>query len=932
MNAPDRPQTADQQTAWQVLLDGIHHPERPGYAYFRAENRLQELTSLADRSPSGGLNLPIQTADIPIGALALFAEEGETWLPEDEKVAQAVTQALASHLESLRLLEVAQLARTETEEALLHLTSRWNWLLTPGGKPPTPTSLRAEVYPSPIATQTIGFSYDGQQVSSLQADPLSRLQWTSTADELNLPLALPDRAQGSLQLLSAADHFWTQDELAVATRIAERCLRQIENISLLDEAHYYRQATEQTVRQLTSETWKTYLQGGDYPSGAAAFTYEAGRKVAHTTESVDLPSQFPIQVRGAQVGEIGINLPALDEDQASLLQVITTQLSEHLETLRLNEQRELSLSESEALYAISARLSTAQSLEDALCSLSEPTSVRGSNSSRLFLVNYDDKGQAESISLAAFWYAKEGAQSVQASITFPLSDYPVYAWCMQFSDRLLLIENVATDPRLNDEMRSAFQRSGAEALAMMPLVIHGRWVGMTFVHWLQPRVFRGTEKRVYLSLANQAAVVINNLILLEQTRRRAQELHTVAQVSTAASTILDPQELLQSVVELTKSSFSLHHVQVYLYRAEQAYLEAAAQAPAANPQNTLDSTRYEMLDGDSAIARAARERQVIILNDLSAENTPIAGARSEIAMPMVIGERLLGVFDALSETNNRFSREDARIFSTLASQIAVALQNAQLYAEQSVTMARLRELDHLKSAFLANMSHELRTPLNSILGFSDVLLLGIDGPLNAVMQNDVKLIEKNGQHLLSLINDVLDMAKIEAGRMNLTFEHFCFTDLLQDALEITSSQAREKALDVQLHCPEDAQALEIIADRVRIRQVVINLLSNAVKFTPYRGAITLTVQPAGDKVRLMVQDTGIGVPADQLDVIFEEFSQVDTSTTRKVGGTGLGLPISRKLVEIHGGRLWAESSGIAGEGTTLIMELPTRAENAKESA
>jgi signal transduction histidine kinase len=161
---------------------------------------------------------------------------------------------------------------------------------------------------------------------------------------------------------------------------------------------------------------------------------------------------------------------------------------------------------------------------------------------------------------------------------------------------------------------------------------------------------------------------------------------------------------------------------------------------------------------------------------------------------MIVADELKGIFDVESNVPNRFSEDDIRIYTTLASQVAVALRNAELYAEQMAAVERLRELDHLKSSFLANMSHELRTPLNSILGFTQVILEEIDGPLTPDMISDLKLIEKNGQHLLKLISDVLDMAKIEAGRLSLTLEQFNVLELLQDVLETMSSLAREIAL------------------------------------------------------------------------------------------------------------------------------------------
>jgi signal transduction histidine kinase len=254
----------------------------------------------------------------------------------------------------------------------------------------------------------------------------------------------------------------------------------------------------------------------------------------------------------------------------------------------------------------------------------------------------------------------------------------------------------------------------------------------------------------------------------------------------------------------------------------------------------------------------------------------------------------------------------------------VALQNARLYVEQAATVTQLRELDRLKSSFLANMSHELRTPLNSILGFTDVMLEGLDGDLTDYMDNDLRLIQKNGQHLLHLINDVLDMAKIESGRMNLHPEKFKIHSVLDEVTSITSTFASEKNLALFIEEDSD-QEIEVFADNTRLRQVMINLVNNAIKFTE-KGKIALrATQLDGARVMITVKDTGIGIPPDQLEDVFQEFTQVDTSTTRKVGGTGLGLPISRRLIEMHGGRLWAESTGVSGQGSAFFVELPVEA-------
>jgi signal transduction histidine kinase len=310
----------------------------------------------------------------------------------------------------------------------------------------------------------------------------------------------------------------------------------------------------------------------------------------------------------------------------------------------------------------------------------------------------------------------------------------------------------------------------------------------------------------------------------------------------------------------------------------------------------------------------------------SVKVSPIANETIATAIdfeqPLIVRGESIGQL-AVSGLAN-VSDEARDLAAAIARQTSIHLETLRLTEELQKRAEELKELDRLKSAFLANMSHELRTPLNSILGFTDVMLEGLDGELTEYMDNDLRLIQKNGQHLLHLINDVLDMAKIESGRMNLHPEKFKVQDIFDDVNSLTSSLATMKNNELIVEEDSDRE-LEIFADNTRIKQVMINLVNNAIKFTA-DGRIAMRVSKLDDaRVLITIKDTGLGIPTDHLESIFQEFSQVDTSTTRKVGGTGLGLPISRRLIEMHGGRLWAESTGIEGEGSTFYAELPIEA-------
>lgn len=463
-----------------------------------------------------------------------------------------------------------------------------------------------------------------------------------------------------------------------------------------------------------------------------------------------------------------------------------------------------------------------------------------------------------------------------------------------------------------------------------PLKVQGVAIGALGVQTDEP--LSDDEQTLLEVVALQVAQALERARLAEQTQenlikqeRLSTQLETVAQVSAAASTLLERDHLLKEVSNLTKSRFSLYHAHVYLLDEVSETLQLVAGAGEVGEQMVAEKRLISIALETSIVARAARTQQPIVINDTRQASTflphrLLPHTRSELAVPLLAGERVLGVFDVQSDQPERFGEEDIRIQTTLAAQISIALQNANLFAEQTATLTRLQEIDQLKSSFLANMSHELRTPLNSILGFTDVILEGLDGPITAPMENDLKVVQKNGQHLLGLINDILDMAKIEAGRMTINPEKFDLHEMIDEVIEITGSLAQVRKLNL-LHTLAPNVELIVDADHVRVRQVLINLVGNSIKFTE-QGGVTISAERRGENMLICVADTGVGIPADKLESVFEAFSQVDNSTTRKAGGTGLGLPISRRLIELHGGRLWAESTGLPGDGARFFIELP----------
>jgi signal transduction histidine kinase len=300
------------------------------------------------------------------------------------------------------------------------------------------------------------------------------------------------------------------------------------------------------------------------------------------------------------------------------------------------------------------------------------------------------------------------------------------------------------------------------------------------------------------------------------------------------------------------------------------------------------------------------------------ENLIESGIRAILAVPMVREGQLIGCLVVSRNRAGDFPADTIELLRTFATQSALAIQNARLFHEIADKGRQLEAASRHKSEFLANMSHELRTPLNAVIGFSEVLLQRMFGDLNPKQDEYLKDIYASGQHLLSLINDILDLSKIEAGRMELAPAPFHLPSALENAVTLVRERAARHGITLQVDV--DPRLGELVGDERKVKQVVLNLLSNAVKFTPEGGRISLKAHRLDSTVEIAVTDTGIGIAPEDQAAIFEEFRQVGSDEARKQEGTGLGLTLAKKFVELHGGRIWVESK--LGSGSTFTFTLP----------
>jgi len=443
-----------------------------------------------------------------------------------------------------------------------------------------------------------------------------------------------------------------------------------------------------------------------------------------------------------------------------------------------------------------------------------------------------------------------------------------------------------------------------------------------------------TAKQIELveTFADQAVIAIENVRLLTELQARTgeltrsvEQLTALGDVGRAVSSSLDLDVVLSTIVGRAVQLSGTDGGTIFEYdeRAEEFWARATLN-PDEGQSALLRATRLRR--GEGAVGQMAVTRHPIQIPDIAAEGAYDsrirgamleAGTRSVLAIPLLHEERLVGGLVVTRRAPGAFSGEIIELLRTFAAQSALAIQNARLFQELADKSRQLEAASRHKSEFLANMSHELRTPLNAIIGFSEVLNERMFGELNEKQEEYLKDIYSSGQHLLSLINDILDLSKVEAGRMELEVTDFDLPVAIDNALILVRERASRRG--ITLGRAIDDRVGTVRGDERKVKQVLLNLLSNALKFTPEGGRIDVHTAMKEGMAEISVADTGVGIAPEDQEAIFEEFRQVGTAD-KKVEGTGLGLALSRKFIELHGGRIWVQSE--PGKGSTFSFTLP----------
>jgi signal transduction histidine kinase len=475
---------------------------------------------------------------------------------------------------------------------------------------------------------------------------------------------------------------------------------------------------------------------------------------------------------------------------------------------------------------------------------------------------------------------------------------------------------------------------GARTLLVVPMLKEDELLGAMGIYRQEVRPFTDKQIELVQNFAAQAVIAIENVRLLNELRARTDdlarsvgELQALGDVSQAVNSTLDLETVLTTIVGRAVQLSRTDAGAIYVF--DEARQEFRLRATYGMSEDMIVAiTDRRIGTGDAHIGPAATERRPIQVPDIQNEPpSPVndinlhAGYRAVLIIPLLRPDHIVGALVVRRKSPGEFPQSTIDLLETFADQSVVAIQNARLFSEIEEKGKQLAVASQHKSQFLANMSHELRTPLNAILGYTELILDGIYGEAPEKAQAVLKRVESNGRHLLGLINDVLDLSKIEAGQLTLTLTDYSMKDVLYNVFSAVEPLANDKKLGFKVEAQPDMPKGH--GDERRLTQVVLNLVGNAIKFSD-AGAVIIKASSTNGSFTVAVQDNGPGISTADQGKIFEEFQQADNSATKKKGGTGLGLSISRRIVELHGGKLWVESE--LGKGSVFSFTLPVQVE------
>ncbi|MDI6829503.1 MAG: GAF domain-containing protein, partial [Armatimonadota bacterium] len=500
----------------------------------------------------------------------------------------------------------------------------------------------------------------------------------------------------------------------------------------------------------------------------------------------------------------------------------------------------------------------------------------------------------------------------------------------------LIINDVASSAEAQEQAREIGK---VASLLCVPMILENKTIGVLMMGSSKPKTFTEEDKNLLMLLASQAAVVIENVRLYEQVNKQLSELRILYRMAEYLASTADVSTLLQFIVNHLTQSFGAKFGSLRLLDEEGTTLLTGAiygttdeytRVANENIQMTLDPTTPS---GQSPAAVAIREKKICAVVDISRNRRFAAwrdfarmeGYKSLVCVPLVPADEPIGVLSLYFKKIRRFQPDELELLQTAARTSAIALQRAILderLLREEVTRRALEEVSHLKTEFVSLVSHELRTPLTSIQGYVKLLLEGHTGKLNALQSEFLTTVNRNTEKLIALVNDLLDISRIESGRLELFMEPLDLSEVVANEIETLKAQANEK--DIQIIVDFEEGLTKVKADSHRLGQIISNLLSNAIKYSPPHSKVKITANQMGKNVLVKVIDSGIGIAPEERAKLFQRFYRSSDQAVQSTHGTGLGLAITRYLVEMHGGKIWVESE--KGQGSTFsftISALPS---------